>query len=152
MKYMKIQTEIMKLAEKHIVNRKNFMCPYFEDDKLFYLCPDGKYIIGIPHYLFFLDKNKIWEGAEPFKGNEFLKESENASPVTDTHTTITQDGLNLHKFTRDDVNIYVNEKYLNYFEPDARFTGTGSKNPLFVYEGDILVGAILPVYVKEGEQ
>lgn len=45
--------------------------------------------------------------------------------------------------------ILFNEKYKKYFTDDVEYKVHDSKSPIKIYKGDIFMGIIMPVYVKE---
>lgn len=150
MNYLKLQTDLMKAANardgwKH----KNFDVPYFEANDRVWVCPEGYWMMGIPKYQFYLDIEKIWKDALPFKGEQFLKDADYTDYADDTRSShqveINGVKMNLHKFMVKSEEVFIKEEHLKYFEPDAVFKGTGHKKPLFVYELNELVGMILPV-------
>lgn len=157
MNYLKVQQNLLKAADardgwKH----KDFHVAYSVTDDRVWVCPEGYWMIGIPKDQFYLNVDKIWKDFQPFKTETFLKDTWDLKPAVDTNTTIQvtefKKKLNLHKFVVDGEEVYIQEKYLEFFDPDAHFEGRNSKAPLYVYENDELVGLILPVnHKKEGE-
>ena len=156
MNYLKVQQNLLKAADardgwKH----KDFNIYYFITKDKVWMCPKGEWIIGIPKNQFYLDIDKIWKDINPIRGETFLKDTGDLKPAVDTNSifqvSIFQKKMNLHKFMVDDKAIYVKEDRLKFFEPDAHFEGTNGRSPLYVYEGNELVGLILPVNYKEGD-
>lgn len=154
MNYLKVQQNLLKAADardgwKH----KDFHVAYSVTDNRVWVCPEGCWMMGIPKDQFYLDVDKIWKDFQPFKTETFLKDTWDLKPAVDTNTTIQvtefKKKLNLHKFVVDGEEVYIQEKYLEFFDPDAHFEGRNSKAPLYVYENDELVGLILPVNHKK---
>lgn len=51
--------------------------------------------------------------------------------------------------TESDEKILFNQKYLKYFTDDVEYRVHDSKSPIKIYNGDVFMGIILPVYVGE---
>ena len=157
MNYMKLQMDMLKAAEardgwKH----KPFNVIWFETDDRVFICPEGKWMMGISKPCFYLDISKIFKHNTPVTfGEQFLESGQNTEPAEDTHIIIDavehNKKMKLHKFMVDDEAVYVQEDFLKYFEMDyARFTGTDSKSPLYIWKNDSIVGLIMPVnYIEE---
>lgn len=79
--------------------------------------------------------------------DKFLDGSENAKPLIKTPIKRVQDKLTLIELKLGDESIYVNEALLKNFDKNIDFEGTGPKAPVYIYEGEILVGLVLPVKV-----
>lgn len=47
--------------------------------------------------------------------------------------------------------VYINRKYLEFFDKTCTFKIDGATRPVYVYEDDVMVGLILPIRLKEGE-
>ena len=45
--------------------------------------------------------------------------------------------------------IFFNKKYKKYFTDDVEYRVHDSKSPIKIYKGEIFMGIIMPVYVKE---
>ena len=45
--------------------------------------------------------------------------------------------------------VFFNEKYKKYFTDDVEYRVHDSKTPIKIYKGEIFMGIIMPVYVKE---
>ena len=59
------------------------------------------------------------------------------------------DKTTLRVFSKDDENIYVDESLIKYFDlKKSTFKGRNSKSPIYIYEYEVMVGLVLPVFVK----
>lgn len=153
MNYLKIQQNLLKAVDaKH----KSFNTYYCVTEDKVWVIHEGVLMMGIPKNLFYLDVDKIWKDIQPFKIETLFKDTWNLKSAVDTNTTIQvtefKKKLNLHKFVVDGEEVYIQEKYLEFFDPDARFEGRNSKAPLYVYENDEFVGLILPWMKKNGSK
>ena len=151
---MKVQNDLLKAANARDGSKKKyFNIPYFITEDKVWVCPDGSWMMAIPKDLFYLDKEKIWKDTKPFHGEKFIKNLCDLEPVTDAHVIMDVDldnkKMKLHKFNVKDEAIFVNENFLNYFDPGATFRGTKRNAPLYVYELGEVVGIICPVNYKE---
>lgn len=146
MNYLKIQQNLLKAVDaKH----KSFNTYYCVTEDKVWVIPEGVWMMGIPKNLFYLDVDKIWKDIQPFKIETLFKDTWNLKSAVDSKSIIqVTNKMNLHKFVVDNEEVYINEKYLKFFDPDARFEGRNRKAPLYVYENDELVGLITPVNYK----
>ena len=59
------------------------------------------------------------------------------------------DKTTLRVFSKDDEKIYVDDALLKYFDlKKSTFKGRNSKSPIYIYEYEVLVGLVMPVYIK----
>ena len=59
------------------------------------------------------------------------------------------DKKTLRVFSKGDENIYVDESLIKYFDlENSTFKGRNSKSPIYIYEDEVMVGLVLPFYVK----
>lgn len=154
---MKVQMDLLKAADgRDGYKKKNFNIPYFITEDKVWVCPSGEWMIGIPKVLFYLDNEKIWKDTRPFIGENLIKNLYDLETATDTHIIIdVEEGnkkIQLHKFKVKNEAVFVREKDLKYFEPDATFRGSKRKSPIYVYELDELVGILCPVNYEEREE
>lgn len=153
MKYMKFQQDLLKAADARDWRNKAFNYPWFETEDKIIICPEGHYIMAIWKGLFYLDKEKIFKGKAPFNG-EYLINPDNLETAVDTHSTVTLTGLKkcLHKFTVGEESVFLDENNLKYFDLNSStFKGTNRKSPIYIYENEEMVGAVLPVNYMEAE-
>lgn len=137
MKYLKLQQEIIKEANKD----KDLNCKYFEIEEDIYIVPSPHcFMMVIPKKSFFLDKNKIFKESDHMDLSKFIGGSKNAKLAKNEKITVESDKKKLRLFTIDD------EKYLKYFDEDiSTFSGTNKKSSIYIWEKGKLVGLILPV-------
>lgn len=155
MKYVKLQTDILKAADKRDRggNKLPFMCGIYEGGiygDFIGLIVDNCYLVLIRKDHFYLDPVKIFRGAEPVNIGKFIRNAWDALPVEDTGVMRTlQDGRKVKVFTTGKDDIYVDEKCLKYFDlDDSSFRATDKKSPVYIYEYDLtetLVGMVLPI-------
>ena len=69
--------------------------------------------------------------------------------VTLTNDIKVADKKTLRVFSNGNENIYVDESLIKYFElKNSTFKGHNSKSPIYIYEYEVLVGLVMPVYIK----
>lgn len=55
----------------------------------------------------------------------------------------------LRIFSKGDENIYIDESLIKYFDlENCTFKGHNSKSPVYIYEHEVIVGLVLPFYIK----
>lgn len=138
MRYFKIQQEMIR--NKKANKRKYYYT--IEDGKVL-ISQNRHFIMAIPEKDFFLDVKKVAEEASVLS---IILKNYALTKLVDTHTTIKANGKQLHVFKVGERTIYVDEEYINYFdEKSVHYTGRNERLPVYVWEHETLVGAILPV-------
>lgn len=146
MNYIKFQQDLLKQIAKEPNS-----AAYFETDSQCFVSPNRYYLMGIPKELFFLDKEKILSG-KSYNGNRLFKALDKSKPAIDTRTIVKRDKRTLRKFLVDDITIHIDTAFLKYFDMDnSQFRGVSGESPLFILENNLLVGIIMPVFIKETE-
>lgn len=155
MKYWKFQQDLLKDVEaRDGWRRKDFRYPWFEMAGAVFVCPHGHYIVRIPLELWYLNTGKVFKTA-PWQGEHWVKGFDELDEAVDTHATfdcvVYGKKKKLHKFTVGSEAVYVDERYLKYFDlADSAFRGTNKKSPIYVFENEAMVGCVSPVnYVEE---
>lgn len=115
-------------------------------DEIF-ISPDGKVGYAIPKFCYLLnEKFPIQEG----KRKNYFGEDFDYSPARATGTLFSDDGEELLQLERDKCTVYVNYKLLKKsFPKNVIFSVNTPVSPVRVYEGERLIGIILPVKVKK---
>lgn len=152
---MKFQQNLLKAADaRDGCRHKPFNYFYSETNDKIYICPQGHYFVIIPKTQFYLDKEQVFKNIAPLKNMKSFLNPDNSQVAIDTHTIIAiESKMKLHEFVIDDESIFVDERLLKYFELEkSTFKGTNRKSPIFIYEYEELVGAVLPVNYKKGDK
>jgi hypothetical protein len=79
--------------------------------------------------------------------NTILDAYDKAKPLVKTPNKRVLDVATCLELKLGDESIYVDEALLKNFDKNIEFEGTGAKAPVYIYEGDLLVGVVLPVKV-----
>ena len=152
MNYCKLQTEILKALDKDKMINSRF--PYMHG---FYKSLDKKYIAVVNNYIlylvpeekFYLNLDKCFK-TPPLPGiDKMIKGSDEA---VDTYTEglikpVEKNKVQIFNNRIDDIWIDVNN--LKLFDlKNSAFKGSDKKSPLYIYEGEELVGFVLPVNHK----
>lgn len=153
MKYLKVQQDLLKIAvARDDWKHRPFNCPWFQYKGKVWVCFDAVICLGIPHGQFYLDREQVFKDAVPFDGGKnIIDMNTDTMEALDTKTVrdvvINRKKMKLHEFTVGDATVHINDELLNkYFELEiSRFTGTKRNSPIYVWEGDDLVGVVFPV-------
>lgn len=116
-------------------------------------------IIGNGNRLYIIPKKKCGVDLTNIDSNnvKILPESTLKNLINDNlyeNVTLTDDKKvagkkTLRVFSKGNENIYVDESLIKYFElENSTFKGHNSKSPIYIYEYEVMVGLVLPDYVK----
>lgn len=146
MKIKKILSEVLNIVSNE---KKKIKSNYGEDKDFVYWIPDGIRMYKIPQKDFLIDLQKALPNKTPINDpHKFFNYGECELAIkTDEIKAI--DKEQVVKIKSEKSHAWVNIKYLKEFESDCTFKISNSKNPVFVYEYDELVGLVLPVKIKE---
>ena len=144
MKLKKVYDEIIK-ASLNNDKAKIFLGKL--EDKIA-VSTDGFIMYFVPEKDFIFDIEKILRGRGRFNAKELTKDEPNAKPASRTGETKELLGKIAVKIG----DKWVNEKYLKAFE-NPTFKNTDNYiDPVYVYEGDELVGLVMPIRIRDGEK
>lgn len=156
MKYLKIQQDLLKMADaRDGWKKKPFNVPWFQANGRTWVCFDGVICLGIPHKQFYLNREQVFADALPFEGGKkIIDMSIETVDADDTKMVldrvVNNRKMKLHKFTIGETEIFINEDLMKYFDADvSKFTGNKKNQPLYVWEGEDLVGVVFPVNHSE---
>lgn len=143
MNVTKIQTDVLKdaLARK---SHKWFI--NVTDNEVAIMTSSHVYILDPKDYV--LDTKKLLQLGvkEVTTINTILDAYDKAKPLIKTPNKRVLDIVTCLELKLGDESIYVDEALLkNFDKKKIEFEGTGAKAPVYVYEGEILVGVVLPV-------
>lgn len=153
MNYCKLQTEILKALDKDkmINGRFPYMYGFYEKlSEKFVIITDGYVLYLVPEEKFYLNLDKCFK-TPPLTGiDNMIKGSDEA---VDTYTeglikpVEKKNKVQIFNNRIDDIWIDVNN--LKLFDlKNSAFKGSDKKSPLYIYEGEELVGFVLPVNHK----
>jgi hypothetical protein len=144
MNVTKIQTDVLKdvLADKA---RKWFISITADEVAIM----TGTHVYILDHKDYVLDTKKLLQLGvkEVTTINQILDAYDKAKPLVKTPNKRVLDVATCLELKLGDESIYVDEALLKNFDKNIEFEGTGAKAPVYIYEGDLLVGVVLPVKV-----
>ena len=151
MKYVKLQTDILKAADKQKItgNASPFQCGGDYENKIVVIV-DSCYMVFVPEDKFYLDISYVFD--KPLDVSKMMRSENEAIDAYNTGMIRTvADGRKVRVFsTNYEAEIWIAEQTLKYFNLDeCRFRASTKNKPVFIYEdnnlGSQLVGYILPV-------
>lgn len=149
---IKIQTEIMKHIKKYNEGKVPINARYTEiendDKKILIVTLDGFSAYYFNSDEFYIDKSKMTEVAGLKK---FYDELKNQEPIEPTGVTKRLTKGKAVEFENKNFKVYVDEKLIKEFGKveDLWFVGKGEVEPVYVYEGENLVGLIMPMRIPK---
>lgn len=150
---MKIDKILMDFFKK-IGRMDSLRVLYYEDPEYMYFSPDGFRAYKIPVNKFVFDMSKALPKHEPTESIKKFFDDSNSQPGEKTsELRIVPEGKkdkSIVKIANSKTYAWVKMDYLREYESYCTFKISSPKSPVFVYEGDELVGLVLPVNVKEG--
>ena len=144
MNVTKIQTDVLKdvLAKKA---HKWFIS--ITANEAIIMTGTHVYVLDPKDYI--LDTKKLLELGvkEVTTINQILDAHDKAKPLTKTKLKHIIGEYTCIELKLGDESIFVDEALLKNYDKNIEFEGTGAKAPVYIYEGEILVGVVLPVRV-----
>ena len=156
MNYLKIQTDILKALCKDNI-RKVLQCVSRSEDgnKIYLICGDnGSHFYILEKDFFFLDYEMLVDKVGELQSNtldKILKGIDKSELGYKTDQlihieTIKGNGVFLKS---EKYEVVVNEKFLKNFDKNCTFYLSGDLAPVYIYEGYVLAGVILPIARKK---
>lgn len=149
MNYLKIQNEVLKSAYDRELKKKPFKWFYYETENELIIGIDyGFYVI--PKRIAFLNVEKTFNAPPCRAFKNIIDDLREFKDVVDTGVEKTLDDFTVHIFDcGDGEEVWINKNHLKMFDlKNSTFKGKNKKSPLFIYENDVLVGAMLGVNHK----
>ena len=152
MNYLKIQTDILKALCKDNVH-KVLRCVAKSGDgnEIYLICGDtGSHFYILEKDFLFLDYERLVDKAGELQTNtlqNILKGADEAELGEKTKqleyiSAIKGNGVFLKS---ENYEVVVDEKLLKNFDKNCTFHLSGDKSPVYIYEGCVLAGVILPL-------
>lgn len=165
MKYVKLQQDLVKLADKRdrgVGSKRDrlFWCKPDEEDGQIGIVINGFYIAFIREDMRYIDLDKVCKGAQTdikrlMKDPYEAIEATNTDVIKNMGFRVGGGGKGKVRIfsTEKDGEIWIDENHLKYFDLDnSTFKGTDRNGPIYIYEADPvnrLVGYVLPVRHNE---
>lgn len=145
MKYTKYQQDLLKV----LMSDKPIRGFIGHDGDLTFVTVDGYLLAAIPDYMWYLDTNKVVGKLGAFtKDITSIYDEKASKPGYLTGHTYVSEKKTLVQIKNDNTEVWVNENLLRYFE-NSVFMIRSPKHAVGVYEGDLLVGVVMPTFKKE---
>lgn len=145
MNVIKIMTDLLKAAGKDKTGR----CNYGVDEEYIYFLPDGYRGYRIPKLLFLVDLEKALPNKKPLNNPIKFFDDKLAELAEKTNEIRVIGKDNVVKIKGETSHAWLNVNYLKEFESDCTFKVVSPKSPVYVYEGEKIVGIVFPVVVTE---
>lgn len=147
MKYLKLQTTLLKEAHKRDERSKQFDWHYATSEDNVYIT-DAFFAICIPKDAFYLDVERVFRKQTPMSSMPSLFEkAQDAKKAIRTGTLEKVDKRTLELFKVGEEDVWADTKLLDWFDNDEYVTymGTDYKSPIYILEDGDVVGLVLPV-------
>ena len=156
MNYLKIQTDILKALCKDNVHKVLRCVSKSEDGNKIYIISDSHFYI-LEKDFFFLDYEMLVDKVGELQNNTIqnilngIDKSEGGYKTNQLiHIEeIKGNGVFLKSEKHE---VVINEKLLNNFDKNCTFKLSGDLSPVYIYEGYVLVGVILPIARNKKER
>lgn len=147
MKFIKMQQDLLKQIGKE--KGSLIMGKYCISDGNVLFTLEGHWVGVIPKEQFYLDFEKTFGTNGIADLTRFVVNKEELKEATPTNVSVSIGEMECRKLMVDGIDVYVDKKFLNYFNADSKFYGKDNKSLVFIYEKGVLVGFILPAHVRE---
>ena len=157
MNYLRVQTDILKAVCKgnaHKVLR--WVAKSSDGNEIYLICGDkGSHFYILEKDFFFLDYEKLVDKVGYLQSHtiqNILKGIDKAELGYRTDQLIYIENIkgNGVILKSEKYEVVVNEKLLKNFDKNCTFYLSGDLAPVYIYEGYVLVGVILPIARKRG--
>ena len=144
MNIAKIQTELLKDA---LNGKASKWLMELDESDIILSTKYQMYVIEAEHFI--LDVNKlVGAGVKTMtSGKNILDGYKNAKPLTKTPIKRVMGNLTCIELKLGEELIYIDEALLKNYDKSIEFEGTSGKSVVYIYEGELLVGLVLPVRV-----
>lgn len=147
MKFIKMQQDLLKQIGKE--KGSLIMGKYCISDGNVIFTLEGHWAAVISKEQFYLDFEKTFGANGIADLTRFVVNKEELKEATPTNVSVSIGEMDCRKLMVDGIDVYVDKKFLNYFNSDSKFYGKDNKSLVFIYEKGVLVGFILPAHVRE---
>ena len=156
MNYLKVQTDILKAVCKgnaHKVLR--FVAKSLDGNEIYLICGDmGSHFYILEKEIFFLDYEKLVDEVGEVQSHTIQNILKGIDKAEEGYRTdqliyiknIKGNGVILKS---EKYEVVVNEKLLKNFDKNCTFHLSGDLSPVYIYEGYVLAGVVLPIARKE---
>ena len=157
MNYLKVQTDILKAVCKgNVHNVLRSVAKSLDGNEIYLICGDtGSHFYILKKDFFFLDYEKLVDKVGELQSHviqNILKGIDKAEPGHRTDQLIYLENIkgNGVILKSEKYEVVVNEKLLRNFDKNCTFHLSGDLAPVYIYEGCVLAGVVLPIARKRG--
>lgn len=153
MNYLKIQTDILKALCKDNVNKVLQCVAKSEDGNEIYFI-SGSHLYILQKDFLFLDYERLVYKTGELQNNtlqNILKGADKAEPGYRTNRLICMGSIKGNFLKSENYEVIVNETILKNFDKNCTFRLSGDKSHVYIYEGCVLAGVILPLVINKKE-
>ena len=157
MNYLKVQADILKAVCKDNVHKVlRYVAKSLDGNEIYLICGDvGSHFYILEKENFFLDYEKLVDKVGELQSHviqNILKGIDKAEPGYRTDQLIYIESIkgNGVILKSEKYEVVVNEKLLKNFDKNCTFHLSGELSAVYIYEGCVLVGVVLPIARKRG--
>ena len=157
MNYLKVQTDILKaLCKGNVYKVLRSVAKSLDGNEIYLICGDkGSHFYILEKENFFLDYEKLVDKVGDLQSHiiqNILKGVDKAELGYRTDQLIYIENIkgNGVILKSEKYEVVVNEKFLKNFDKNCTFYLSGDLAPVYIYEGYVLAGVILPIARKRG--
>ena len=124
---------------------------YTENNSVYDCLTEGHVLVAFTFNTFILNKEIFETSNRVLNVAQLLDETTELSykPAQLVGTELGNKNTYCVLKTETDEKILFNKKYLKYFTDDVKYKVHDSKSPIKIYNGDVFMGIIMPVYKKK---
>ena len=151
MNYLKIQTDILKALCKDNVYKVLQRVAKSEDGNEIYFI-SGSHLYILQKDFLFLDYERLVYETGELQNNtlqNILKGADKAEPGYRTNQLIYVEPIKGVFLKSENYEVAVNETLLKNFDKNCTFRLSGDKSPVYIYEGCVLAGVVLPLALNK---
>ena len=148
---IKAENEVVKASINEDKPSNWYYGEYTEGDCKYDCLTEGHVIVAFTFNTFILNKEMFETSNRVLNIAQLLDEANKLAyePAQLTGAKINDKDTYCILETATGEKIFFNKKYLKYFTDDVEYKVHDSKSPIKIYSGDIFMGVIMPVMVKE---
>ena len=159
MNYIKLQQDLIKAANNRDEKGKAFNGFYLKREHETIIGPNQSQVFVIPNEQLYIDVEKVFNGREvPTFENVLYKIETNENYTFLKNENVLEQRvynkkkIDVYRFENIKLNekIYLNKKLMKYYDMDNLVIyGGNNKQPVKIYEDDLFIGVLAPVWVQE---
>ena len=159
MNYIKLQQDLIKAAFNRDEKKKEFYGFYVKREFETIIGPNHSQAFVIPNEQLYIDVEKVFNGREVPTFERVLSKIETDENYTFLknegvleHHVYNKKKIDVYRFENPVLNekIYLDKKLMKYYDMDKLVIyGGNNKQPVKIYEGDLFIGVLAPVWIQD---